>query len=114
MAGMRYSLDFRQKVVRALESGQSIRQVAKRFDINKQTVQNYKKLAQAGSLQARKCGPSKPTKITPQDEQLIRQLIAQKNDLTLKQLCSRISVPVAESTMSRTLKRLGLSFKKRR
>ena len=111
---MRYSIDFRLKVVKALDTGQSIRKVAKRFDISIQTVVNYKKLAKNNNLEPKRCGPKKPTKITPEDEKIIRQLVAQQPGITLKQLIEHISVPVAESTMSRTLKRLRITFKKRR
>ena len=111
---MRYSIDFRLKVVKALDAGQSIRKVAKRFDISIQTVVNYKKLAKNNNLEPKRCGPKKPTKITPEDEKIIRQLVTQQPGITLKQLIEHISVPVAESTMSRTLKRLGITFKKRR
>ena len=111
---MRYSIDFRLKVVKALDAGQSIRKVAKRFDISIQTVVNYKKLAKNNNLEPKRCGPKKPTKITPEDEKVIRQLVTQQPGITLKQLIEHISVPVAESTTSRTLKCLGITFKKRR
>ena len=110
---MRYSMDLRQKVVEALDAGQSIRKVAKRFAISKQTVQNYKKQAANGSLQPRKPGPKQPAKLTEQDHQTIHALIAEKPGITLKQLMEQMSVPVAECTMSRTLKRLGYTSKKR-
>ena len=114
MVSMRYSIDLRQRVVAALNEGQTMQQVADRFKINKCTVLQYKKRAATGSLEPRKPGPKNPAKLTEQDHQTIRKLIDEKPGITLKELVKHMSVPVAICTMSRTLDRLGISLKKRR
>ena len=108
-------MDLRLKVLAAYDRGQSAMRVAKQFGISDQTVYDFIKRRAAGTLEPRKPGPpAKPVKLTDQDLKTIRQLVAQQPGITLKQLIKHMSVPVAESTMSRTLKRLGLCFKKSR
>ena len=113
MADMRYSLDFRLKVLAAYDRGLTAKQTATKFDTAEHTVFQFLRRRREGRLAPDTPGPKKPTKITPEDKQIIRQLVAKQPGITLKELIAHISVPVAESTMSRTLKRLGITFKKR-
>ena len=105
-------MDLRLKVIAALEQGQSIRKVAKRFDISYRTVFEYKRKAAKNDLEPHRTGPRHTAKLGPDDLQKIRQLIEHNPGITLKQIAKHMSVPVAESTMSRTLKRMNISLKK--
>ena len=111
---MRYSLDLRLKVLAAYDRGLTAAKTAEQFGICEHTVFQFLKRRREGQLEPKKSGPKKPTKITPHHEQIIRERIKQNPSITLKELIKHISVPVAESTMSRTLKRLNISYKKRR
>jgi transposase len=53
-------------------------------------------------------------KITPQTEEKIRQTIKEKPDITLQELIAELSLNVGESGLSRRLKKMGLTYKKRR
>ncbi|MDR2204518.1 MAG: hypothetical protein LBE76_09570 [Nitrososphaerota archaeon] len=53
-------------------------------------------------------------KITPQTEEKIRQTIKEKPDITLQELIDELSLNVGESGLSRRLKKMGLTYKKRR
>jgi transposase len=53
-------------------------------------------------------------KITPQTEEKIRQTIKEKPDITLQELIAELSLNVCESGLSRRLKKMGLTYKKRR
>jgi transposase len=52
-------------------------------------------------------------KITPQTEEKIRQTIKEKTDITLQELIAELSLNVGESGLSRRLKKMGLTYKKR-
>jgi len=52
-------------------------------------------------------------KITPQTEEKIRQTIKEKPDITLQELIDELSLNVCESGLSRRLKKMGLTYKKR-
>jgi len=111
---MAYSMDLRQRVVAAVESGGSIASVARRFSVSWPTVRDWRDRARRGELEPGTPGPKKPIKLTAEDERRMRQAVAQQPGITAKQLMARLGVPVVESTVCRALKRLGLSLKKSR
>jgi transposase len=105
---MAYSMDLRRRVVSAAESGQTLASVAKRFSVTWPTVDHWVERHHRGELAP---GPMKPTAA---DEQLMRDAVAAQPGITAKQLMAMLSVKVVESTVCRTLKRLGLSLKRSR
>ena len=109
-----YSMDLREKVVAALDRGESAASVARRFEMHPETVREFRARRDAGRLEPDKSGPRGPIKLTRTDHARLRELVAADPGLTLKQLADEMSVPVAESTIHRALKKLGLSFKKSR
>lgn len=109
-----YGMDFRRKVIAALEQGHPVSSVADRFDIDQKTVRSYRRRAAEGTLQPQRSGPRHPTKLTAADEQTLRQQIKANPGITLRALAGVLSVPVAESTVHRALARLRISFKKSR
>lgn len=111
---MAYSMDLRQRVVSALESGQSIASVARRFSVAWPTVCDWRDRDRCGRLAPDTPGPKGPMKLTAADEQLLRDTVAAQPGITAKQLMTLLSVPVVESTVCRALKRLGLSLKRSR
>ena len=58
--------------------------------------------------------PRHAAKLTPEDDQLLRQALAQQPGLTLDQLAARLGRKVVLSTVSRRLARLNLTLKKSR
>jgi len=112
---MAYSKDFRLKVLAAVDRGESEVAVAKRFDIGERTVRRYKQRRQlTGDVEAFKTGPKKPTKLTPEDDRVMREQIAARPGITAKELIPMLSVDVSISAVCRRLIKLGLSLKKSR
>ena len=109
-----YGMDLRRKVVAALEQGHSVASVARRFDVDEKTVRSYRRRAAQDRLLPDRSGPKGPVKLTNADLRTLACEVAKHPGVTLRQLQGKLSVPVAESTVCRTLKRLGLSFKKSR
>jgi transposase len=110
---MAYSNDFRLKVLKAVDRGQSEAAVARRFDIGERTVRRFKQRRRlTGDLTAAKTGPKGPTKLTPKDDALMREQIRCKPGITAKELQPMLGVDVAISTICRRLIKLGLSLKK--
>jgi transposase len=107
-----YSLDFRCKVVAAVDRGQSISHVARRFAISAKTVGRWLRRRDAGRLAADRSGPKGPVKLGAADDAVLRSALKTQPGLTLRQLRPMLSVPVVESTICRRLRKLGLSFKK--
>ena len=109
-----YSMDLREKVLAAVDRGESAASVGRRFEISERTVRQFIHRREAGRLEPDKPGPKGPAKLTLDDHARLRELVAADPGLTLRQLAEQMSVPVAESTIHRALKKLGLSFKKSR
>jgi transposase len=109
-----YGMDLRRKIVAALEQGQTVALVARRFDVDQKTVRSYRRRAAEDRLTPDRCGPKCHTKLTDVDLALMREQVAANPGVTLRQLQGMLSVSVAESTVCRALKKLNLSFKKSR
>jgi transposase-like protein len=109
---MTYSMDLRERVVAAVESGEPIAVVARRFDVSRPAVREWRDRARRGELAAGVPGPKGPVKLTEGDDRLMREQVAARPGITAMELIPMLSVEVAECTVCRRLKRLGLRFKK--
>ena len=111
---MAYSMDLRRRVVSAVESGERIASVARRFSVTWMTVRDWCDRHRRGELEPGTPGPTGPRKLTAADEHILRDAVAAQPGITAKQLIPLLSVEVVESTVCRALKRLGLSLKRSR
>ena len=111
-----YSLDLRQRIVAALEAGESVTAVATRFAVSPRTVRRYRhQWREAGTLIAR-TSPGRPRLISPdQHDALGAQVLADPDARLLdhcQQWAASTGVVVSEATMCRTLQKLALTHKK--
>jgi len=112
---MRYSMDLRQRAVRAMEQGQALAQVARRFQVSETALRDWRRRAAEGRLEPTdKPGPKGPRKLTPADDATMRRLIDEQPGITAKQILPQLSVEVHIATVCRRLIQLGLSLKKSR
>lgn len=114
-----YSRDLRQKIVDFYNNGDgSIRQLARRFALSSDCVQRLlKQQRETGSIAPKAyVGGPKPT-LQHQHLQVLQQLVQDDNDATLVQLAERLQqqtqLQVSASTISRALKKLGITRKKK-
>lgn len=111
---MPYSMDLRRRVVAALERGESAASIARRLEIGERTVFEWRQRHAEGRLEPERPGPRGPTKLTEADHRKLVTAVAQQPGITLRELASMMSVPVAESTVYRALQKLKVTFKKSR
>jgi transposase len=115
-----YSLDLRQRIVDAYDHREgSIRELAERFAVSPNTVQNYLiRVRATGSLAPCPHGGGVLPKLDKTTEPQIRALEEEKNDRTLTELAKQVErrchVRVSRWTMGRTLRRMGITRKKSR
>ncbi|WP_238985361.1 helix-turn-helix domain-containing protein [Nitrosococcus halophilus] len=116
-----YSLDLRQKVIEAYANKEgSIRQLATRFKLSKNTVSGFlKRLRETGTVHPKRGeGVGHPAKIDEPRAQYLTEVLQCEPDLTLQELCQRFEVRFGEtistSAMDRGLKKHRITRKKKR
>ncbi|MGB5972178.1 MAG: IS630 family transposase, partial [Nodosilinea sp.] len=113
-----YSLDLRQKIIETYENEPiSQRQIANRFRVAPSVVTRLlKQYRETGQL-APKPRPGRPRALSPEQEQVVKDLVSATPDINLGELCQALNeqsgVSVSESTMCRVMKRLNLTSKKK-
>lgn len=114
-----YSQELRDRVIDAVvRGGMSRRGAAERFQVSESAAIKWvQRFEREGLRAAGKVGGRKPVKLEAHRDR-IASWRAQKPDVTLQGLCDRLRVECgAEANtqlMSRFLRRLGLTLKKRR
>src|SRR2546430_10137745 len=111
-----YSLDLRERVLRAVDQGKAQQEVVEALGISLATIKRYvKQRREMGHVRPKSIPGRPPKKALPLDTGLLPQLQAHP-DVTLQQHCNlweRVSgVQVSRWTMSRAIKRMGWTRKK--
>ena len=111
------SRDLRERIVRAVQGGSSIRQAALRFEVSPSaTVKLMRRFRQSGSPAPARYGGHRRRILAPH-EALVRRLLDAKADISRKEIQTELRqhgiVVGATSTISRWLRRAGLTHKKR-
>lgn len=110
--GAPYSTDLRQRVLDAYASGMQTAEIAQRFMVSRswarRVKQRYRDFGEAGP---RRPGSSPARKI---DRARLRALVLEQPDATLAELRDRLGIQCELSSISKVLRAMGLTFKKRR
>lgn len=108
------SLDLRVRIFDARQAGDDTAEVAERFAVSpafvRRLVQRHR---ETGSLAPRRTRPGPRPRLTDLAEPL-RDLLARHPDLTAAEARDRLGASVSRVTVWRAVRRLGLTFKKRR
>jgi transposase len=112
------SQDLRRRLVQAVDAGSSARQAAVRFAVSPSAAQRLmRRVSATGSLAPAKIGGYRKPLLTKHEE-LLRELTTSRKGITLAQirdeLVGRGIEAASLTTIWSTLRRLGLSHKKRR
>lgn len=115
-----YSLDLRQKILRAVARGTgSQRQIAELFGVSLSFVEKLLiRVRHTGQVAARKQGGQCPSRLDPAACERVRQWLHAQPDLTLEELSDRLwdtaRIRMSVSALCRRLQRQGIPRKKRR
>jgi len=114
--GKPYSDDLRERVVAAIESGDTREEVAELYNMALSTVGGFiKRKRETGSVSPDKFGGYKTFSLEPHTD-LVKELVAEQPDRTLAELRDRLAkeqVTVSQSAISRFLHHINLTFKKK-
>jgi len=109
---MAYSQDLRDRVLLACDRGMPTKEVAEVFDVSPAWVRRLKqRRRETGETSPRPSGGARVRKI---DLARLSELVKEQPDATARELRERLGIRCVESAIYAALKRLGLSFKKRR
>jgi transposase len=112
-----YSVDLRERVVRAVETGLSRRAAARRFEVSVSfVVKLVQRWQRQGTVQPERYGGWKRSTLAAHAER-VRELLTAEPDLTIAELRSRLAsaaIHVSPAAISRFLSAEGLTRKKRR
>ena len=111
------SRDLRERIVRAVESGSSIRQAARRFAVSASAaIKLMQRVRRTGSTAPAKIGGSRRPLLEAHADAL-RAIVSRQAGITLREIKATLEargiVVKALSTIADMLHRLGLSHKKR-
>src|SRR5215469_6485089 len=113
-----YSQDLREKVLRAVDQGYQRADIIKLFGVSLATIKRYlKQRRETGTVHVKPIPGRPPKKFAPLQAHLVAQLEAHP-DATLEAHCQlwaeQQGIVVSTSTMSRAIRRVGWTRKKRR
>jgi transposase len=107
-----YSQDLRDRVLAAYDRGMKTKQIAETFAVSPAWARRVKQCRrETGRTTPLPRGGATIIKI---DMPRLAALVREQPDATLRELAERLEVQCTESAVSLALKRLGLTFKKRR
>src|SRR5262249_48433427 len=112
-----YSNDLRQRVARAIASGESCRSIAEQYEIAPSTVVKWsKRLRETGSAAPAKFGGDRTCTLEPHRTFVLAQLeeVPHLSLHKLKDMLAARGIVVSHDTVWRFLRREGWSFKKNR
>jgi transposase len=111
------SIDLRQRILNYALT-HPVRTTARRFQVSPNTVHLLKKLFyETGGIEPRPCHAVHDHAVSPAGELYLQALLLEEVDATLERLCElyrqAYGVRVGVTTMHLTLRRMGLSYKKK-
>ncbi len=110
--GVAYGQDLRDRVLAAYDRGMKTKQVADLFQVSPSWARRVKqRRRETGEPAPRPRGGATVIKI---DLDRLGELVKQRPDATIKELHALLGVDCVESAVCMALKRLGLTYKKKR
>jgi len=110
--GAAYAQDLRDRILAAYDRGMTTKPIAIMFAVSPAWARRVKqRRRESGQTRPKPMGGARVIKV---DLVRLRALVAQQPDATLHELHQRLNCPCSESAVDMALRRLGLTFKKRR
>ncbi len=107
-----YSQDLRDRVLRAYDRGMPTKQIAETFNVSRSWARRVKQRRNETGETAHR--PMGGPGITIVDREQLASLVRDHPDATLAELRDWLGVKCALSTLCKALKKMGLTFKKKR
>ena len=106
-------MDLRERVLADCDAGMEGRQVAVKYRVSESWIRRLKQRhRESGEVAPRKSGHAAEPKWLVHREHL-EQLVREQPDMTLPELRERLGIDISVQTLSRALRALQLTFKKK-
>jgi transposase len=110
-----YSMDLRQRVLRAWDRGMDAERVAAKYEVSRAWVHRLvQRRRETGSIAPRQQTKFRRRALAPDQEHRLVALITARPEATLAELRVALPTAAALSTLWRAIDRLGLTVKKNR
>jgi transposase len=108
-----YSIDLRRRILEDCDTGVGTREVATKYRVSESWVRRLKqRRRETGEIAPRRSGTKQgPTWLAYAED--LQQLVDEQPDATLGELRERLGRKVSPQTLSRALRALQLTFKKK-
>lgn len=104
----------RELLIKTYEETNDADLTAKIFGINRSTVYaRVKEYRETGSTELHTNQRGRKSKITPEDEERIKNLIDENNDITIKEINESLELEVNDETVRKRVIKLGYRYKKK-
>ena len=111
-----YSVDLRERLLRAIDAGLSQAEAARLFGVGTATIARWRRRQRERGSVAAQLRPGRPRRIGRAQERALLAQVRALPDATLREHCvqwaAEQGVHLSEATMSRALARLGWPLKK--
>lgn len=108
-----YSIDLRERILKDVDAGMTTRLVALKYDVSESWVRRLKqRRRELGEVSPRSSRNRVQPKWLPLTEE-IQKLVAEKSDITLRELRESLGTEISVQTLSRALRILQFTFKKK-
>jgi transposase len=108
-----YSIDLRERILQDCDAKMPTREVALKYRVSESWVRRLKqRRRETGEVAPRRLGRKKPAAWLEYADEL-RACIAEQPDITLRELQAKLGRRVSIQTLSRALRALQLTFKKK-
>ncbi len=111
-----YSVDLRERLLGAIDAGLSQAEASRLFGVGTSTITRWRQQRRETGSLSPKPRPGRPPAIGPDQADTLRAQVARHPDARLAEHCTQwaagLGVPVSIATMSRAIRRLGITLKK--
>lgn len=108
-----YSKDLRERILRDCDAGVTTRVVATKYDVSESWVRRLKqRRRETGETMPRRAGSPRPARWLQYSDRL-QELVRAQPDITLRELRDAIDGALSVQTLSRALRALQWTFKKK-
>ncbi|MDR1992278.1 MAG: hypothetical protein LBQ98_02085 [Nitrososphaerota archaeon] len=104
----------RQMIIEAKKRGEPEKTILTKIKgISRSSITKIYKQYQKTGNHKPKPYPGSKSKLTPKQDQQIKEQIKQTPDITINELIDKLNLNITQSGLSKHLKQMGLTFKKR-